>query len=41
MKFLAVAYLCFSVIALAQPSVPEEVVWKDFTAWLQRQPPNS
>ena len=41
MKLLAVASLCFSAMALAQPSVPEETAWKDFTAWLQRQPPNS
>jgi SAM-dependent methyltransferase len=33
--------LCLAVIALAQPSISEDGVWKDFTIWLQRQPPNS
>src|SRR5438876_136924 len=41
MKSLTFVPLCLSVIAFAQPSISEEGVWKDFTNWLQRQPPNS
>src|SRR5450432_179455 len=41
MKSLALVLVCLSVIAFAQPSISEEGVWKDFTNWLQRQPPNS
>jgi 2-polyprenyl-3-methyl-5-hydroxy-6-metoxy-1,4-benzoquinol methylase len=29
------------VIALAQPSISEEGIWKEFNQWLQKQAPNS
>jgi hypothetical protein len=41
MKPAAFLPLCLAVIAFAQPSISEDGVWKDFTIWLQRQPPNS
>src|ERR1700694_4873770 len=41
MKSVAFVLLCLSVTAFAQPSISEEVIWKEFTSWLQRQPPNS
>src|SRR5216683_8055908 len=41
MKSAAFLPLCLGVIAFAQPSISEDGVWKDFTIWLQRQPPNS
>jgi hypothetical protein len=41
MKSLAFIPLCLCVIALAQPSISEEGIWKEFTQWLQKQAPNS
>lgn len=41
MKFLAFLLLCLSAIAWGPQAASEEAVWKDFTAWLERQPPNS
>jgi hypothetical protein len=41
MKAAACMLLSLTLIALAQPAVSEEGAWKDFTAWLERQPPNS
>ncbi len=40
MRSAAYALLCLPAIALAQ-TVPEESAWKDFTSWLEKQPPNS
>jgi SAM-dependent methyltransferase len=33
--------LCFAAMAFAQSAIPNEAIWKDFTTWLQAQPPNS
>ena len=41
MRSAAFLPLCLAVIAFAQPPASEDGVWKDFTVWLQRQPPNS
>jgi 2-polyprenyl-3-methyl-5-hydroxy-6-metoxy-1,4-benzoquinol methylase len=41
MKSAAFLQLCLVVIAIAQPSISEDRVWKNFIIWLQRQPPNS
>jgi 2-polyprenyl-3-methyl-5-hydroxy-6-metoxy-1,4-benzoquinol methylase len=41
MRYFLFILLCLAVIAAAQPSIPDDAVWKDFTSWLQRQPPNS
>ncbi len=41
MKPVAFALLCLFAIAFAQPPIPDDSVWRDFTSWLQRQPPNS
>ncbi len=41
MKSLALVPLCLYVLAFAQPSISDEDVWKNFTAWLERQAPNS
>jgi 2-polyprenyl-3-methyl-5-hydroxy-6-metoxy-1,4-benzoquinol methylase len=41
MKSLILAPLCFCAIVFAQPSIPEEGVWKDFTDWLGKQAANS
>jgi 2-polyprenyl-3-methyl-5-hydroxy-6-metoxy-1,4-benzoquinol methylase len=41
MKPVALIPFFLFVIAFAQPSTSEETVWKDFTTWLQKQPPTS
>src|ERR1041385_4054027 len=41
MKSAAFLSLCLAAISMAQPSISEDGVWKDFTIWLQKQPPNS
>jgi 2-polyprenyl-3-methyl-5-hydroxy-6-metoxy-1,4-benzoquinol methylase len=41
MKFLFCVLLCLSARVLAQDTPTEEIIWKDFTGWLVRQPPNS
>lgn len=38
---IAFVLLFVSMTCLAQPTISEEAVWKDFTSWLQRQQPNS
>src|SRR5438045_2815506 len=42
MKSVAFPLVCVAAmaIALAQSSISDDGVWKDFTAWLQRQPAN-
>lgn len=41
MRSLALLLLCLCAIVFGQPAVSDEAVWKDFTSWLQKQPPNS
>jgi 2-polyprenyl-3-methyl-5-hydroxy-6-metoxy-1,4-benzoquinol methylase len=41
MKFLIFLLLWLSLAAPAQQPVPDREIWQDFTAWLQKQPPNS
>jgi len=41
MKSRAFLPLCLAVIAFAQLPISADAVWKDFTTWLQRQPPRS
>jgi hypothetical protein len=40
MKFLVLSF-CLCTFALGQPAISEERIWEDFTAWLQKQAPNS
>jgi hypothetical protein len=40
MKFLVLSF-CLCVFAFGQPAISEERIWEDFTAWLQKQAPNS
>ena len=41
MKRLVFLSLSLCTVVLAQSSISDEAVWKDFTTWLQKQTPNS